>query len=501
MKTMYEYDLVRRMFYREGLSRHEIARRTGLHRQTIAKMLLYSSPPGYRLKQPRPKTKLGPYLRLIDQYLSEDKTAPSKQRHTAWRIFCRLRNEQGYSGGYTMVKDCVREKKIRLREVYFPLEQRKGTSQIDFGTAQVIIAGKRQKAHLFCMVLPYSDAIFVRAYPTEALEALQDGHNAAYAFFNGVPPRALYDNTSLAVKAVHKGRVRETTDGFLALRSHYLFISEFCNVARPNEKGVVERLVGYIRKNFLVPVPRVSSWEELNDRLTEECQKRLSAKASGKDKTVGELLDEERDSFLPLPPEPFDACKTEERHVSSLSMVTFKNNSYSVPVRYAYREVTVKAYVFDLKICYKNEVIASHPRSYLQQDFICNPLDYVPLLEHKPGGLDSARPFTSWDLPACFNVLRQKLESRSGNAGKREYILILQLLRDFTLMELRSAIETALEHNCPNYEAVKMILLSLREPAFKVVPLSSEKLMELPRLHLETTDASSYRTLLAGGGA
>jgi hypothetical protein len=381
------------------------------------------------------------------------------------------------------------------------LEQRPGTSQIDFGTAQVIIAGKEQKAHLFCMVLPYSDAIFVRAYPTEALEALQDGHNAAYAFFDGVPPKALYDNTSLAVKAVHKGRERDMTDGFLALRSHYLFTSYFCNVGRPNEKGVVERLVGYIRKNFLVPIPRVSGWEELNNHLLEECKKRLSSKTSGKEQTIGELLDEERGSFLPLSPVPFEACRLEERHVSSLSAITFKNNSYSVPVRYAYREVTVKAYVFDLRICYKNEVIACHPRSYLQQEFICDPLHYIPLLEHKPGGLDSAKPFASWDLPACFNVLRQKLESRSGNAGKREYILILQLLRDFSLPDLRKAMEKALEHNCANYEAVKMILLSLREPAFEAIPLSSEKLMGLPRLHLETTDTSSYRTLMAGGGA
>jgi hypothetical protein len=163
--------------------------------------------------------------------------------------------------------------------------------------------------------------------------------------------------------------------------------------------------------------------------------------------------------------------------------------------------VTLKAYVFDLKICYKNEAIACHSRSYGQQEFICDPLHYIPLLQHKPGGLDSARPFTSWDLPACFNVLRQKLESRSGNAGKREYILILQLLRDFTLGELRSAIETALEHNCPNYEAVKMIVISLREPFWEAVPLSSERLSRLPRINLETTDASEYQKLLSGGVA
>jgi len=433
--------------------------------------------------------------------LQEDRTAPPKQRHTAWRIFCRTRDDRGYSGGYTIVKDCVRQKKIRLREVYFPLEQRPGTSQIDFGKAQVIISGKEQTTHLFCMALPYSDAVFVRAYPTEALEALQDGQGAAYAFFGGVPPKALYDNTSLAVKAVLKGKGRDLTDGFLALRSHYLFTSHFCNVGRPNEKGVVERLVGFIRKNFLVPIPRVASWDELNEHLLGECQKRLSSKASGKDKTIGELLEEERGSFLPLPPVPFEACRIEERHVSSLSAVAFQNNSYSVPIDYAYREVTLKAYVFDLKICHKNEVIASHPRSYLQQEFICDHLHYIPLLQHKPGGLDSARPFASWDLPACFQVLRQKLESRSGNAGKREYILILQLLRDFTLPELRSAIEKALEHNCLNYESVKMILLSFREPSWEALPLSAERLSRLPRVYLETTDASNYQRLLTGGVA
>jgi len=500
MKTMKEYDLVRHLFYEEDWSRHEISRLTGIHRQTIAKMLLYSCPPGYRLKRPRPKTKLGPYLGHIDPILEDDLKAPPKQRHTSWRIFCRLRDEYGFDGGYTIVKDCVREKRLSLREVYLPLEQRPGSSQIDFGVAQVVIAGVDRKVHLFCLALPYSDALFVRAYPTEALEALQDGHNAAYAFFGGVPRTALYDNQSPAVKAVLKGKGRDLSAGFLALRSHYLFASYFCNVGRPNEKGVVERLVGYVRKNFLVPVPRVGSWEELNGYLLEQCRKRFSQKASGKEKTIGELLEEERGSFRPLPPVAFEACRTEERHVSSLSMVAFQNNSYSVPTAYAYREVTVKAYVFQLELCHKEAIIAVHQRSYGRAELLCDPLHYLPILEHKPGGLDSAKPFVSWELPICFAILRQRLESRNGNAGKREYILILQLLRDFTLTELRQAIEKALEYNCANYEAIKMILLSLREPEWEALPLSSEKLMGLPKLHLQTTDVSCYQTLLAGGG-
>ena len=187
MKTMFEYDLVRRFHFRKGLSRHEISRQTGLHRKTINKMLLYARPPGYRLQQPRPKAKLGPFLGIIDQILEDDQKAPPKQRHTAKRILVRLQEEFGFTGSYTIVKDYVREKRQGMREVYFPLEHRPGTSQIDFGLARVIIGGQEVKAFVFCMALPFSDAVFVRAYPTEALEAVQDGHNAAYAFFGGCP--------------------------------------------------------------------------------------------------------------------------------------------------------------------------------------------------------------------------------------------------------------------------------------------------------------------------
>jgi transposase len=152
---------------------------------------------------------------------------------------------------------------------------------VDFGRATVVIGGRERTAYVFCMALPYSDAVFVKAYPTEALEAVQDGHNGAYTFFAGVPPDCLYDNMSTAVKAVSRGKSRELTDGFLALRSHYLFTSRFCNVGRANEKGVVERLVGYVRRNFLVPVPRCASWDALNGYLLDQCRQRLARTAAG----------------------------------------------------------------------------------------------------------------------------------------------------------------------------------------------------------------------------
>ena len=499
MKTMFEYDLVRRLYYRNGLSKHEISRRTGLHRKTINKMLLYARPPGYRLSRPRPKSKLDPFLGIVDQILEDDQKAPKKQRHTARRILVRLQQEYGFSGSYTIVKDYVREKRKRLKEVFFPLEHRPGTSQVDFGEARVVIGGQPLKAHVFCMALPYSDAIFVKAYPTEALEAVQDGHNAAYAFFEGVPPTSLYDNMSTAVKAILKGPSRDLTDGFLALRSHYLFTSNFCNVGRPNEKGVVERLVGYVRRNFLVPIPRFASWEALNSYLLDQCCQRLSMKSSGKDKTISELLDDERGCFLPLPPQPFDACRVESRKVTSLSLVRFKTNSYSVPVEYAYRDVIVKAYVFHVEICHKDAIIACHERCFEKNEFIFDPVHYLPLLERKPGGLDGAMPFTSWELPSCFQTLRRYLEARDGSAGKREYVMILLLLRDFRVSEVKRAIEKALDYNCVTIESINMLLLSSREPSFEAVPLSPERLAGLPRVHIANADASCYRDLLRGG--
>lgn len=380
-------------------------------------MLRYSRPPGYRLTRPRPQPQLDRFIPIIDQILDGDRSAPPKQRHTAKRILGRLQAEHGFGGSYTIVKDYVREKRLRLREVFFPLEQRPGTSQVDFGRATVVIGGRAETAHVFCMALPYSDAVFVKAYPTEALEAVQDGHNEAYAFFAGVPPRCLYDNMSTAVKVVGRGKTRELTDGFGALRSHYLFTSQFCNVGRANEKGVVERVVGYVRRNFLVPIPRHGSWADLNTHLLHQCRRRLTLTVAGKTQTIGALLEEEQGYSLPLPPVAFEACRVEHRRVTSLSLVRFQGNSYSVPVDYACREVTVKAYVSHVTIGHRETVIARHERSYGRDAFILDPVHYLPLLERKPGALDGALPFTTWALPGCFETLRRYTGEEGGGAA------------------------------------------------------------------------------------
>ena len=265
-------------------------------------------PPGHAPARP----KLEPFLPVIHQILEDDTKAPKKQRHTAKRIFERLRDEHGYTGGLTVVKDAVRAWRRSHTEVFLPLSHPPGEAQVDFGEAEVVLAGEPTKVALFVMTLPYSDAVYCQAFPRECTETFLEGHVRAFAFFGGVPARISYDNSKIAVARITGSRDREVTGEFLRLKSHYLFEDHFCLVRRPNEKGHVETLVGYARRNFLVPVPVLhDGLEGLNARLEADCRADLARRLRGKPATKAELLAEERAAFLPLPAEAFEARRVE----------------------------------------------------------------------------------------------------------------------------------------------------------------------------------------------
>ena len=278
---------------RGEISKREILRREGIHWETLKKILEYSEPPGYRIGEPRPKPKIGPYLERIAQIIEEDKELPKKQRHTAKRIYERIK-EMGYEGKYTQVKEAVREIKRVKQEVFMPLIHRPGEAQVDFGYALVKVSGELRKVAFFVMVLPYSDAFFVMAFERECTESYWEGHVRAFEFFGGVPTRISYDNSKVLVSKIIGPHERKLTDGFLKLQSHYLFREHFCRVRRPNEKGVVEGVVKFARLNFFVPVPAVRDLEELNERLAELCREDLKRRLRGKTGSKAELLKEDR---------------------------------------------------------------------------------------------------------------------------------------------------------------------------------------------------------------
>jgi transposase len=270
-------------------------------------------------------------LGLMDQILVDDQTQPKKQRHTAKRIWDRLKAEHAFGGGYTVVKDYVRQARVRHQEVFVPLAHPPGNAQADFGEALVGIGGVEQKAHFLCLDLPPSDDCFVVAFPAENTEAFLEGHNQAFAYLGGVPRTILYDNTRIAVKEIPGEGERKPPEAFSGWQSQYLFAAQFGRPGKGNDKGNVEGLVGYARRNFMVPVPRAASWEELNAPLLAGCRKRRLRKWWGQAETIAERLERDREKLLPLPPAPLEACEKRTTRASSQALVRYETNDYSVP--------------------------------------------------------------------------------------------------------------------------------------------------------------------------
>src|SRR6516164_4208876 len=319
---------VRRRVLAGEISKREACREYRLHWDTLTKILAHEEPPGYQFKRPRAKPTLGPFLPVIHAILEADRRAPKKQRHTARRIFDRLREEHGYTGCESIVRAAVHDWRKTAAEVFVPLAHPPGEAQVDFGHAEVVIAGEQVTAAFFVMTLPHSDAFFVRAYPKECTESFQDGHVRAFDHFGGVPTRISYDNSKVAVAAITGARGRTPTRAFLRLASHFLFAHRFCRVRRPNEKGHVEAMVKFARRNFLVPVPQADSWEALNAELVRRCEADLIRRVRGKDRPKGELLADERPALRPLPASGFEPRRVELAAANSLSLVRFDSNDY-----------------------------------------------------------------------------------------------------------------------------------------------------------------------------
>jgi transposase len=495
---MYEveiYGRVRRAVRVEGRSQRAVAREFGLSRETVRKMLQFAVPPGYQRQQPVKKPKLGPWLGVIDAILNDDKQRPAKQRHTAKRIFERLKEEHQFTGGYTIVKNYVRAATLRSREMFVPLVHPAGEAQVDFGEALVVIAGVEQKAHYLVMDLPHSDDCFVAAFPSETTEAFLEGHVRAFAYFGGVPTRILYDNSKIAVAKILGGEERQRTRAFSELQSYYLFADKFGRPAKGNDKGKVEGLVGYARRNFMVPIPRVSSWEELNAHLEQQCRKRRERKLRGHSESIGERFERDRAAMLPLPAALYEACEKISARVSSLSLVRYRGNDYSVPTEYGHRQVWVKGYVHEVVIACASEVIARHERSYEREAVIFDPLHYLALLEQKTSALDQAAPLVGWQLPECFAELRRLLEARLKKHGSREYVQVLRLLENFAIEEVTHAIEAALRLGTISFDAVRHLVLCHIER--RPPRLDMENYPHLPLAQVRTTQAADYMSLLA----
>ena len=488
------YAAVRHFVFIEGHSRREAARVFGLSRETVLKMSRFSLPRGYTRAKPPEKPKLGPLLPVIDAILDADRDAPPKQRHSAKRIFERLRDEHGFVGGYTVVKDHVRVCRARGRETFVPLSHPPGHGQVDFGEAMAVIGGVRRKIHYFCLDLPQSDACFVKAYPRETTEAFLDGHVSGFAFFGGVPLSLLYDNTKIAVAKICGDGKRDRTRAFTELVSHCLFQDRFGRPGKGNDKGKVEGLVKFARANFMTPMPIAASFDALNAMLADRCRARQAEHAGQHATTIGERLAADVESLRALPAVPLEPCEKRAARVSSTALVRYRCNDYSVPTAYGFQDVLVKGFVDEVAILCGGQEIARHPRCYGEGVFVSDPLHYLALIETKPNALDQAAALQGWNLPEVFQHLRHLLEARMGNRGKREFIQVLRLMEAAPQDVVASAVTEAIRLGAIGFDAVKQITLARIER--RPVRLNLAAYPHLPQLAVKTTSAADYTVLL-----
>ena len=487
---------VRELHFKEGLSVRAVARRTGLHRDTVKKIVRDGGTLVYRRGAPAERPKLGPFVGVIDEILKSDPHSPPKQRHTAKRIFDRLRAEHGYTGGYTQVKSYVHECRYLLREAFVPLEFGPSQAQVDWGEAWVLEAGKPLKVHLFVLTLPFSDVRFVACFPRESLEFFLEGHLRAFAFLVGVPRRIIYDNLKAAVTKVGLGRRRSLNAIFDAFRQRHLFEAAFCNTARGNEKGHMENGVGWARRNLFVPMPAVSDWEGFNVDLAARCREQWAARLRGHETTVAERLEKERQYFLPLAPWHLPAAKPWT--VTSLCLVRFDTNDYSVPCRWAHHRVTVRADVGQVRIFHQDQCIATHTRCHGRERAIYEPWHYLALVEHKPRSLDWGAPMKDLLLPDCFQILRLRMEEgQEHSRGTRAYIRVLRFLEQYSLCDLTRAVERTLVLGVEDEEIIRNLLLC--PPEQMPSPLDLTGRQHLAAYWIAAPDPSLYSALAQGG--
>jgi transposase len=464
-----QFEQIRRDRDREGLSIRALAERHGVHRRAVRQALGSPVPPPKRAPVSRPAPKLGGYRAVIDAWLESDREAPRKQRHTAKRIHQRLVDEHGAEVAEVTVRQYVRARKRQLGwpvgDVFVPQVHAPGVeAEVDWGQALVELASAPTTVHLFVMRASFSGATFCQASLVETQQAFLELHVQAFEWFGGVYPKIRYDNLKSAVRKVLKGRRRVESDRFVALRSHYLFCSQFTTpgLEGAHEKGGVEGEVGRFRRNHLVPVPVVADLAELNTLLLAGCEADLARRIVGRAGTVGQASAAERPLLLALPAEPFDSAEAAAPRVDQKSLVTIRQNRYSVPVALAGLRVSARVGAREITISHGGREVARHERLHGKFATSAQLDHYLELLARKPGGLEHSlalaqeRDRGAW--PACFDELWAALTDRYGRSeAAGQMVDVVLLCREQGADEVELAVRGALAAGAIDGRAVAVL--------------------------------------------
>jgi len=479
-----QYKYIRKMAVEDGLSQREIARRLGISRNTVSRYCKGEHMPWEAKDRGRkPSVVTGEVEDFIRSCLDRDKDpeVPRKQRHTARRIYERLVEEKGFTGGESTVRRWVKQIRDEPCEAYMPLQFALGeAAQVDWGEATFYLRGERTRANLLCFRLCGSRHIDVRAYPRKDLESFLEGHIGFFERIGGVPHGMIYDNLRTAVLK-DWGKRAVCQEKFERFSAHYAFTPRFCNIGKGNEKGLVEGLVGYARRNVFVPLPWVDCWAELNIPLAERCDRYKKRHIRGMNLSVAELFEAERKQLLPLPAVPYEAALVKTLKVDHFSTIGIDGNRYSLPVEHAGRHVTAKLSAFRLEAFYRGKKIASHSRCFDKKRTIYELGHYIPLLEKKPRSVNNAAPVAELEVPPQL----RELAARSEDPDR----VMVHILKLCTEHGLQRVAEAARRGPALSLDALR---LALWEKDGNRV----EEKLSTPDVRVETVDLSSYDRLL-----
>jgi transposase len=444
-----------------------VARKLKVHRRMVREAIENAMPP-MRKKVNQRRSKIAAYAAVIDGILEQDRRAPRKQRHTAHRIWERLRAEvAGFDVCERSVRQYVQKRRHELgletRETYVPQSYALGAeAQVDWYEAWAELGGEQVKLQVFAMRSMASGGAFHRAYFRASQQAFLEAHEHAFEYFGGVFGRLRYDNLSAAVKKVVRGSRREETARFIAFRSHWRFASEFCTPAEAHEKGGVEGEAGYFRRNHWVPVPSARDLEELNQRLLDACRQDEDRQIAGKPMRVGAAMVAECEHLLSVAEPRFDLAEVSFPVVDGLGCVRVRTNAYSVPLK-AGTEVQAKLYSTYVELWHEGHCVARHERCYSRQQQILDLEHYLDVLEKKPGALAGSKPLEQWRQagrwPESFDHLWTGLMKRHGKqSGTRQMIDVLKLGRQHGYGRLREVVELALLSGSHDVCAIRYLL-------------------------------------------
>jgi transposase len=481
-----------------------VAKELGVHRRMVRQALASALPPEKKAPE-RAEPRLGPVKEFIDGILESDRRAPRKQRHTARRIYIRIRQEMPHAEvSESTIRRYVARRKLEIgaaqHEVFIAQSYTFGDeAQVDWFEAYANFAGDRQKVYVFCMRSMASGAAFHCAYLHATQQAFLEAHELAFAWFGGVFRSLRYDNLSSAVKRILRGTQREETVRFIAFRSHWGFESSFCTPGEGHEKGGVEAEGGYFRRNHLTPVPEVRDLADLNDRLLAACKEDENRIIGNRVETAGVLMMREREYLLAPAKDGFDLAEASFATVDGNGCVAVRTNRYSTPIRPG-MQVQVKVCPAYVEIWHEGQRVSRHERCFRRRQQILDLEHYLDALSRKPGALAGSTALVQWREQGRWKEVHDRLwcnlNARHGRQnGTRAMIDVIKLGREYGYERLEETITKALELGCADVEAVRYLLLSdgLRRKNPDSIDASAFAQYDRPMPPL-----TNYDTLLSG---